>query len=206
MSLLIGLTGGIGSGKSTAAASFAELGAFVVDTDALAHELTHAGGAAIPVIAEAFGPDYVDAQGVLDRVAMRQLIFSDQAAKRRLEALLHPLIRRLADQRLAASAAPYCLLVAPLLIETGHYRQRVDRILVVDCSEEAQLNRAMARSGLDEQTVRAIMTTQVDRATRLAAADDVLDNSGDFAALSLQVHALHVQYLARAASKEANRS
>lgn len=199
MAYCIGLTGGIGSGKSSAAAIFQELGAAVVDTDEIAHELTRPGGAAIAAIRTGFGADYIAADGSLERGRMRQLVFGDPAAKKRLEAILHPLIRRVATARIAATQAPYVLVVVPLLLETGAYRESIERVLVVDCDEALQIARTMKRSGLDADAVRSIMATQLPRAQRLAAADDVLRNDGDTGSLRRQVAALHAGYLARAA-------
>jgi dephospho-CoA kinase len=201
---IIGLTGGIGSGKSAAAEHFARLGAAVVDTDAIAHELTAPGGAAIPAIVAAFGPDILTPDGALDRAKMRTLAFSDPEVKHRLEAILHPLIRQESDARCRAAAdAPYVVLVVPLLIEAGEdYRRRCQRIAVVDCPEEIQIARVRARSGLDEALIRRIMAQQASRAERLAAADHILDNGGDLARLHAQVEALDRIYreLARSAS------
>ncbi|WP_185955398.1 MULTISPECIES: dephospho-CoA kinase [Tepidiphilus] len=193
---IIGLTGGIGSGKSAAAEHFARLGAAVVDTDAIAHELTAPGGAAIPALVAAFGPDILTPAGALDRAQMRTLAFSDPEVKRRLEAILHPLIRQESDARCrAATEAPYVVLVVPLLIEAGEdYRRRCQRIAVVDCPEEIQIARVRARSGLDEDLIRRIMAQQASRAERLAAADDILDNGGDLAQLHAQVEALDRLY------------
>lgn len=196
MSLVIGLTGGIGSGKSTVADLFAALGAPVVDTDVIAHELTGVRGAAMPEIAAAFGPSVVLGDGALDRAAMRRLVFSDPAQKGRLEAILHPLIRRESETRCqAAAGVPYLLLVVPLLVESGSYPQRVDRILVVDCDEALQVSRVMARSGLGLAEAQAIIASQATRAQRLAAADDVVFNGGGRDDLQAQVGALHRRYL-----------
>jgi dephospho-CoA kinase len=190
----VGLTGGIGSGKSAAADEFAKLGATVVDTDAIAHELTGKGGAAVGEIERIFGKDFLSG-AALDRKRMRDHVFADPAAKRALEELLHPLIREESARRIAAASGPYVVHVVPLLIESPDYRARVDRVLVVDCLEEVQLERVRARSRLSEAEVRAIMRTQVSRAERLAAADDVIDNSGSRDALRRQVGALHRKYL-----------
>ncbi|MFZ5508904.1 MAG: dephospho-CoA kinase [Pseudomonadota bacterium] len=195
---IVGLTGGIGSGKSAAAERFAELGAAVVDTDAVAHELTRPGGAAMEPIRAAFGETVITPEGALDRGAMRRLVFRDAEAKGRLEAILHPMIRAETDRRARAAltaGAPYIVLVVPLLVESGSYRRRVNRVAVVDCDEQTQVRRVVARSGLTPEEVRAIMATQVSRAQRLAAADDVIDNEGDLAALRAQVDALHRKYL-----------
>lgn len=193
--MIVGLTGGIGSGKSAAADIFAELGAAVVDADAIAHELTAPGGAAIESIRAAFGDEMIGANGALDRAAMRKRVFADAEAKVRLEAILHPMIRAEVDRRIGEARAPYVVLVVPLLVESGSYRQRVQRVAVVDCPEETQVARVMARSGLSTQEARAIMAAQVSRAERLAAADDVIDNGGDLAGLRAQVEALHRRYV-----------
>ena len=194
MSLVVGLTGGIGSGKSAAADEFGRLGATVVDTDLIAHELTAAGGAAVPQVEKIFGKDFI-AGGAMDRKRMREHVFSDAQAKRRLESLLHPLIREESGRRIAAAPGPYVVHVVPLLVESPDYRKRVDRVLVVDTPEEVQVARVRARSGLREDQVRAIMHTQAARADRLAAADDVIENSGSLEELRKQVAALHRKYL-----------
>jgi len=198
MSFVVGLSGGIGSGKSSVAAIFAELGAAVVDADVIAHELTAAGGAAIAPIRAAFGEAAIAANGALDRAAMRAQAFAQPAVKTRLEAILHPLIRAESVRRAQAAqqaGAPYVVMVIPLLVESGDYRQRLQRVAVVDCSETTQVARTMARSGLTAAEVRAIMEHQVSRAERLAAADDVIGNEGESAALRPQVERLHRLYL-----------
>ena len=199
MTYIVGLTGGIGSGKSAAADLLEELGAAVVDTDVIAHELTAPGGPAIEPIRAAFGDGVIAQNGALDRAAMRRRVFADAQAKARLEGILHPMIRAETDRRSAASRAPYVVLVVPLLVESGGYRRRVQRVVVVDCPEEIQVVRVMSRSGLSEDEARAIMAAQVGRAQRLAVADDVIDNGGELAALRPQVEALHRQYLEMAA-------
>jgi dephospho-CoA kinase len=199
---IVGLTGGIGSGKSAAAGFFAELGAAVVDADVVAHELTAPGGAAMAAIREAFGPAAVADNGALDRVGMRRLVFSDAAAKARLESILHPLIRAESEIRCdrgLAQGAPYAVLVVPLLIESGAYRNRVSRVVVVDCAESTQVGRVMARSGLAREEVLRIMAAQATRAERLAASDDTLNNDADISRLQAQVAALHRKYLILAA-------
>lgn len=199
MSFVIGLTGGIGSGKTTVANLFAELGAAVVDTDAIAHELTGPQGAAMPDIADAFGASVLRPDGSLDRAAMRQLCFSDPTARKRLESILHPMIRSESAARCErADYAPYVLLVVPLLIESGAYRDRVNRLLVVDCDEEQQVSRVMERSGLTAEEVRGIMATQASRADRLAAADDTVINGGSLEELQAQVLTLHQRYVEQA--------
>ena len=191
---VVGLTGGIGSGKSAAADEFARLGATVVDTDAIAHELTAKGGAALPHIEKRFGKAFI-AAGAMDRKRMRDHVFNNPAAKRALEGVLHPMIRAESARRIAAAAGPYVIHVVPLLVESPDYRKRVDRVLVVDVPEGTQVERVSSRSGLSEDEVRAIMRTQVARAERLAAADDVIDNAGPREALRTQVAALHQKYL-----------
>jgi dephospho-CoA kinase len=196
--LVIGVTGGIGSGKSTAAQLFAELGAAVVDTDTIAAQLTQAGAPAIAHIVSTFGMDYLTAEGALDRAKMRERVFTDAAAKRALEGILHPLIRARVADEVAAAQAPYVLVLIPLLTETGGYPELIDRVLVVDVSESIQIERTMARSGLSEAAVRAILNAQASREERLAGADDVIDNNGDLAHLRAQVQALHGRYRALA--------
>ncbi|MEO7559497.1 MAG: dephospho-CoA kinase [Nitrosospira sp.] len=198
MSLMIGLTGGIGSGKTTAAKFFAALGADVVDTDAVAHELTQPQGAAIPAIRKIFTEKFITAEGALNRKEMRTLVFSDDGSRRKLEAILHPLIRIEVARRAAFFSTPYAMIVVPLLLETGGYREIIQRILVVDCNEQGQIARAMARTGLDEQTARAIMATQLSRKERLLRADDVITNDADMLHLRQQVDALHKKYFALA--------
>lgn len=200
MPYIVGLTGGIGSGKSAAAKLFEELGATVIDTDAIAHALTAPGGAAIAPIRAAFGADFISAEGALERARMRELVFADAAKKRQLEAILHPLIRERSGELVRAAASPYVILMVPLLVESGAYRGRCQRILVIDCPEELQIERVVARSGISAAQVRAIMATQVSRAARRAAADDVIDNSRDLAHLRREVEALHRRYLQLAAA------
>jgi dephospho-CoA kinase len=195
MTYIVGLTGGIGSGKSAAAQVFEELGTTVIDTDALAHALTGPGGAAIEPIRAAFGADYLTPDAALDRARMRELVFADAAKKRLLESILHPMIRSQTSELVQAARGPYVILMIPLLIESHDYRNRYQRILVVDCPEELQLSRVVARSGLTPAQVRAIMVNQVSRGARLAVADDVIDNSQDLAQLRRQVEALHARYL-----------
>jgi dephospho-CoA kinase len=193
--LVVGLTGGIGSGKSAVADEFAKLGAVVVDTDAIAHELTGPNGRALPGIRKIFGEKAIGPDGAMDRKKMRDRVFADPAAKQRLEGLLHPLIREESQKRIAAAPGHYVVHVVPLLIESPDYRRRVDRVLVVDAPEELRVSRVQARSGLSPDEVRAIMRTQAPSAVRLAAADDVIDNGGDRDALRKQVAALHQKYL-----------
>ncbi|MBK8019696.1 MAG: dephospho-CoA kinase [Betaproteobacteria bacterium] len=202
MTYVVGLTGGIGSGKTAVADLFAALGAGVVDTDAIAHELTAPGGAGIASIAARFGQGVIAADGRLDRARMREIAFADANARKDLEAILHPLIRAESRRRVAESDASYVVLVVPLLVESGNYRAVVDRIAVVDCSRETQIARTMARSGLDRAQVERIMNAQVARETRLAAADDVIDNDGPRENLPPQVERLHRKYLRSAAKSQ----
>jgi len=193
-SYIVGLTGGIGSGKSAAAEHFAARGATVVDTDAIAHALTAAGGTAIPAIRAAFGPGLLAADGSMDRVAMRALAFSQPQTRARLEAILHPMIRADSERQCAEARGAYVILAVPLLIESGNYRERCHRICVVDCPEDLQIARVRARSGLEEAQILAIMAAQASRQERLAAADDVIDNSGTLEDLRRQVDALDQHY------------
>jgi dephospho-CoA kinase len=201
---IVGLTGGIGSGKTTVANLFAARGAALVDTDVIAHELTAAGGAAMPLLAGAFGASIVDAAGALDRGEMRRRVFADPALRRQLEAILHPLIRAESLRRCAAASVPYVLLIVPLLIESGAFAPALRRILVIDCPEAVQVARVMARNGLAAEEVRAIMAAQVSRAERLAAADDVIVNAGDLADIERQVAALDADYRRRALEVKAS--
>jgi dephospho-CoA kinase len=192
------LTGGIGSGKSSVARLFEARGVAVIDADALAHELTAPGGAAIAAIRAAFGPEVIDARGALDRERMRQKAFADPAARKRLEAILHPMIRDESERRRAAATSAYVILMIPLLVESGDPRRRCDRVLVIDCPEEEQVRRVMLRSNLTRAEVTAIMATQASRDARLAHADDVIDNGGDPSRLEAQVETLHQRYVAAA--------
>jgi len=191
----VGLTGGIGSGKSTVADLFAARGASIVDTDVIAHSLTAPGGAAMPAIVQAFGAEFADANGALDRTRMRALVFSDAKAKAALEAILHPRIRAGALAAAEAATGDYVMYAVPLLVESGTWRDRVSRVLAVDCREDVQITRVMARNNLSETQVRAIMAAQASRAERLAAADDVIDNNAGRDALAPQIDRLHAQYL-----------
>lgn len=192
---IVGLTGGIGSGKSAAADCFAQHGIVIVDADAVAHELTSPGGEAMAAIAEAFGKTVITAEGALDRSAMRALAFAEPAVRIQLEQILHPRIRRICDARCTAATSPYALLVVPLLVESGLHKQRCQRLAVVDCPEEVQIARVMARNKMSRGEVERIMAAQATRKQRLAAADDVIDNSGAHHALAPQIAALHDKYL-----------
>ncbi|AIO41962.1 dephospho-CoA kinase [Burkholderia sp. AU19243] len=199
----IGLTGGIGSGKTTVADMFAARGASVVDTDLIAHRITAPGGLAMPAIEHAFGPDFVAADGSLDRARMRALIFSDDDARRRLEAITHPLIRAQTDREARAAQGPYVMFVVPLLVESGNWKTRSNRVLVVDCPVETQIARVMRRNGFTREQVEAIIARQATRDARLAAADDVIVNDAATPAmLAAQVDALHQRYLEFAAAAQ----
>lgn len=199
MPFAVGLTGGIGSGKSTVAELFAELGAGVVDTDEIAHALTGPGQAAVGEIARRFGPQYVTAAGALDRARMRKLAFKDARAKKDLESILHPLIRREAEHRVARSTAPYVIVVVPLLFESGAYETLVRRVLVVDSDQETRIERVRRRNSLPREEILAIIASQVGQAEHLRRADDLIRNDGNVAALESQVAALHRKYLDLAA-------
>jgi dephospho-CoA kinase len=195
----VGLTGGIGSGKSTIADLFATHGVAIVDTDAIAHRITAPGGPAIAPIAQTFGPQFVAADGSLDRAKMRALVFSDDAAKSRLEAITHPLIRSETERERAAAIGPYVIVVVPLLIESGAWRSRVDRVLVVDCDVETQIARVMRRNAFSREQVLAIIARQAAREARLAAADDIIVNDAKpLDELAQEVRTLHRRYLALA--------
>lgn len=195
----VGLTGGIGSGKTTVADCFAALGVPVIDTDVIARDLTAPDGAALAAICAAFGEAVMQADGTLDRAALRRRVFADTAARHQLEAILHPRIRQAVQQALATLAAPYALIVIPLLVETGGYQDVLNRVLVVDCPEDVQIARVKARSGLTHDEVQAILAAQTGRAERLAAADDVIVNTATPADLCAEVARLHQRYLALAA-------
>ena len=188
----IGLTGGIGSGKSTVASYWVALGAHLIDTDALARELTLAGGAAIAPLRGEFGADVLDDAGALDRARMRTLVFNDSTAKRRLEGILHPLIGAEAMRLAAQSNSPAIVFDVPLLSESSPWRARCDRIAVVDCSEPVQIERVMRRSGWDDEQVRNVIAQQTPRAVRRAIADAIIDNDGPRTLEQLQIaaHAL----------------
>ena len=194
-SFSLGLTGGIGSGKTTIANMFADLGAVLIDTDLIAHALTMPDGLAIAAIREQFGPTAIAANGAMDRAVIRQLVFADYEQKRKLENILHPLIRAETERAAAQASGAYPIFVVPLLVESGNWKERVSRILVVDCPEETQIQRVMARNQLSRDEVMAIMKNQVSRENRLAVADDVIINDGDLNKIHEQVIQLHQQYL-----------
>ena len=192
---VVGLTGSLGSGKSTVADLFEKRGAGIIDTDAIAHCLTQAGGEAIATIAAAFGKDYITDDGALDRAKMRGLIFSDASAKKRLEHILHPLIYEQAKTQLQKlQSKPYLILVVPLLAESLAFRQLAQRVLVVDCDEHSQVARVIGRSRMEEQEIRNIIAQQTPRAERLKLADDVIHNDAGLDNLAEQVNVLHEYY------------
>lgn len=195
MSYRVGLTGGIGSGKSTVAALFSALGVPVIDTDVISHQLTKSNGEAIPAIRSVFGNEYIDDTGALDRAKMRQLVFADKTAKISLEKILHPLIFAKAQSQAVNNSTPYVIIVVPLLFEATSFKEWMNRAVTVDCSEETQIERITSRNGMNEQTARSIMSQQLSRAQRLALADDTIDNEGDLAVLDDQVATLNQRYL-----------
>ena len=199
--LIVGLTGGIGSGKSTVAARFAERGVPWIDADLLTRELVEPGSPLLAEIVGTFGEAVLDPHGRLDRRGLRERVFADPAARSRLEALMHPAVYAAMRDRVAELEAPYCLLVIPLLIETGG-DARVHRVLVVDVDEADQRQRTAARDGVDPAQVDAILASQASRADRLASADDVIDNRGTPSELEAQVERLHRRYLDLASSRE----
>ncbi|MFI4895190.1 MAG: dephospho-CoA kinase [Steroidobacterales bacterium] len=192
--LHIGLTGGIASGKSTVAALFADQGVPILDADLIAREVLVPGSALLVQLFDRFGPGVRAPDGTLDRAALRRVVFAEPALRRELEALLHPAIRARTEQLAARLNGPYQLHVVPLLVETNA-AARYDRVLVIDCPESLQWQRLRARPGLSEQEARAMIEAQASRTARLAAADDILLNDGDLAALRPQVAALHARYL-----------
>jgi dephospho-CoA kinase len=200
VTLVVGLTGGIGSGKSAVADAFSALGADITDTDRIAHRLTERGAPGYRGIVAAFGSDVLAASGELDRARLRERVFAENAARAKLEEILHPLIRSAAREEVRSWTAPYGILVVPLLLERGGLAGVIDRVLVVDCSEQQQVERVMQRSGLAAAEVRAIMATQLSRAARLEAADDVVDNSGPPESIGPQVAALDLRYRRLAAA------
>jgi dephospho-CoA kinase len=196
---VVGLTGGIGSGKSTVADLFAARGVSLVDTDVIAHRITAPQGIAMEQIAAQFGPEFVTADGAMDRARMRALVFSDEAARKRLEAITHPLIRSETERETREAKGPYVIVVVPLLVESGTWKNRVERVLVVDCSVETQIARVMLRNSFTREQVLAIIARQATREARLAAADDVIVNdNATLDVLAQDVDALHVRYLSLA--------
>lgn len=196
--LIVGLTGGIASGKTTVADMFGARGVPLVDADVSAREIVAAGSPGLAAVVAAFGPDVLTAEGELDRRALRQHVFANPAERKRLEAILHPLIGQHLRESLQALTGPYALLVAPLLLE-GQLSKTVHRVLVVDVPEETQIARVMMRDGSSREEAEAILRAQMSRQERLARADDVIVNDNDLDALERQVNELHLQYLNQAA-------
>ncbi|SDY08962.1 dephospho-CoA kinase [Nitrosomonas sp. Nm58] len=201
MPLIIGLTGGIGCGKSSATKFFATYGIDIIDTDEIAHELTLSRGKAMDTIKKTFGMDFIAKDGSLDRNKMRELVFSNPIFRNKLEAILHPLIYHEVIRRVSLATSAYIIVVVPLLLETNVFQKLIHRILVIDCTEQLQISRTIARSKLDEQKVRAIMATQISRKERLEQADDIIVNDRDLDYLYKQVETLHLKYLALSIDK-----
>jgi len=200
----VGLTGGIGSGKTTIANMFASFGASIIDTDVIAHQLTQPGGLAMPAIREQFGDKYLTDDGAMDRARMRELVFADNHQKQKLENILHPLIRQETEKAASLATGAYLIFVVPLLIESANWRNKVSRILVIDCEEQTQIQRVMTRNNLSEEQVRAIMRAQASRQQRQEAADDLIFNDGDLSLIRDQVRTLHESYESLAKSLTIN--
>ena len=200
MAFCVGLTGGIGCGKSSVAQVFAELGAGIIDTDVISHQLVAPDTPALAIIRDVFGNDFLQPDGTLDRAKVRSLIFSDSTAKSKLEAILHPIIKQRVIEEMRLCLAPYAIIVVPLLLESGQYRNLIRRTLVVDCNEHQQVARTMARSDLSANEVASVMASQMDRKTRLGFANDVINNNGQAEKLRPQIIALHLRYLQLAKS------
>jgi dephospho-CoA kinase len=198
--LVIALTGGIGSGKSAVSRHLESLGVPVIDADTLAHRMVAPGSPALQEIQAAFGDHLIDAEGRLDRAALREIVFDDPVQRKRLEAMLHPRIRQAMEDWLAQQHALYAVLVIPLLFETGQ-NTLADRVLVVDCDPARQIERVAARDGLTETQIRQILDAQIDRTRRLRGADDIIENNGTPQALIAATEVMHQRYLALAASK-----
>lgn len=198
--LQVGLTGGIGSGKTRVATAFAERGVGIIDTDVIARELTAAGGSALPAITAAFGPQMITPTGAMNRSTMRELIFSDATQKKRLEAILHPLIRNEVIRRADQTSGSYLMIVVPLLIDTSYWN--FSHVVVVDCDSSLQMQRVMQRDGLSQERVQSIIAQQATRQQRLALASEVLINDGAFEKLIPEIERLHQIYLDLSASNE----
>lgn len=201
MPLIIGLTGGIGCGKSSATKFFAAKGIDIIDTDEIAHELTLPEGKAIDIIKETFGPGLIAENGSLDRNKMRKLVFSDEIFRHKLEAILHPLIYHEVVRRINLTTSPYIIIVVPLLLEITAFQKLIHQILVIDCADSLQISRTIVRSKLNEQEVRAIMATQITREERLKQANDIIVNDHDLDYLQKQINLLHLKYLTLAKEK-----
>ena len=195
---LVGLTGGIGSGKTAVSDRLAKLGAGIVDTDLIAHQITASGGLAIPLINERFGAEFIDPNGALDRSKMRSLVFADPSARKSLEDITHPLIREETArqaERLLQEKTPYLVFVVPLLIESGSWKPILDYLVVVDCSEETQIERVMHRNNLSRDEVESILKAQASRQERITRADTVIENEGNLDHLDAEVLKLHQKIL-----------
>lgn len=192
---LIGLTGGIGSGKSTAAQHFRELGVDVVDVDAVSRSVTAAGGAAIGAVREAFGDEAVDASGAMNRAYIRELVFDNPSERKRLESILHPIIQKESLRQVEAAASAYCVVDVPLLFESRFWSKRVNRILVIDVPQEVQIERVKLRNGLTEERILSIIRAQTPRGDRIALADDIVINTLGKEDLQRAVELLHQKYL-----------
>jgi dephospho-CoA kinase len=195
----VALTGGIASGKSTVADMFGELGAVLIDTDIIAREVVQPGTRGLQDIVDAFGPGLLDADGMLDRPAMRRLVFADDARRRQLEAILHPNIRQEAERQMQTRGGPYQIVIVPLLVESP-LKDLVDRVVVVDCREKIQLERLLARDSGTNDQARRMIAAQASREERLALADDVIENDEDIDDTRGQVAALHARYLTLASA------
>ncbi|MGX8883850.1 dephospho-CoA kinase [Methylovorus sp. SPW-M1] len=195
--MIVGLTGGIGSGKSAAAAQFAALGTPVIDVDVISHQLTAAGQPAVLAIAKELGNDMLNADGSLNRAAVRSKVFEDAAARQQLEGILHPAIYEEAQRQLqqVRNTAPYCIIVVPLLFESERYQQLIDRSLLIDCEESIQIARTMQRSQMSEIEVKNIMAAQLSRETRRQLANDIISNNGSLDELQKNVIAFHQKYI-----------
>jgi dephospho-CoA kinase len=203
--LRIGLTGGIASGKSTVTQRFVELGVPVIDADVVSRAVVEPGTQGLALVVKRFGPQVLDANGGLDRRALRTVIFNDSASRQALDAILHPLIRVEMEKQVAAASGPYVVMAIPLLIEGGNPRRRVDRVLVVDVDETLQIQRVLQRDGVSLEQARAILASQASREARLAAADDVISNVGTVAELRQAVDRVHEQYLQHSQSSPSAR-
>lgn len=198
--LVVALTGGVAAGKTAVTRRFEALGVHVHDADVAAREVVEPGTPGLAAVVDAFGPGVLDGAGRLDRAAMRRHVFADPAARRTLEAIIHPLVRQWLHERALAERGPYCLLAIPLLAEKIEHYRWVDRVLLIDAPEPVQLARLIERDGIDEALARRMLAHQASRAERLAVADDVIENSGDETALDTAVAELHQRYLALARS------
>ena len=199
---IVGLTGGIGSGKSTIARAFAEHGVNIVDTDRIAHQVSASGGAAIESLRDAFGNDAIASDGSMDRDWMRQRVFDNEQERHKLERIVHPIIRQITNEQVMAKPEPYVIIDVPLLIESGNWENRCDRVLVVDCQVQTQIDRVIQRNGFTRERIDSIIAVQATREQRLAAADDVLDNDNELEESLRRVDELHQQYLSLAAQKQ----